>query len=467
MALSRRRKIVIGLIGLVLGGFLAVFSIFFFIYWRPEQALQAAMAYLDEIDPDWRFEAIEAKRPDLRPEENGALQVLAVAAALPKDWPVWIIDADIPRKVDEEKEEIYKLLMDKTWYQVPREALPPRALELLRSELKRAGQALEKAKSLEKYSDGRYSITYRLDGRTNTGDLTKVTTLLQANGLAWAHKGEAEEVCKIAWILLKVARFFGDDGSLGVSSSRRSIVVSAVEMMRQGLACGEAKKETLEQLQHWFKKEDEETPALFLHTMRMERALLHRRCQAAWRGQLNPRAAWSGNNWEKAILELGLIPISFRYQHAEFLRESPQVIEGWTQPLNSFSGPRPASMSLWELFVRTGEIHQKIMVGKQAHLRCAYLALAAERFRLDHGRWPATLDELVPQYVKEVPQDLFQAAPLKLVRTDDGLRIYSVGPDGQDNGGAVDWENRFGEGTDIVFVLWDKQHRGLRKSQKK
>lgn len=39
-------------------------------------------------------------------------------------------------------------------------------------------------------------------------------------------------------------------------------------------------------------------------------------------------------------------------------------------------------------------------------------AIAAERFRLQHGRFPATLDELVPAFLPEPPLDPFTSAPL-------------------------------------------------------
>ena len=36
-------------------------------------------------------------------------------------------------------------------------------------------------------------------------------------------------------------------------------------------------------------------------------------------------------------------------------------------------------------------------LGNLAKMRCAIAALAAERFRKDHGRWPDSLKELTPK----------------------------------------------------------------------
>ena len=60
-------------------------------------------------------------------------------------------------------------------------------------------------------------------------------------------------------------------------------------------------------------------------------------------------------------------------------------------------------------------------------VRTAVAGLAAERFRLDRGRWPDSLEQLVPSYLSEIPRDPFVDAPLKLRKLPDGLFIYSVG----------------------------------------
>lgn len=62
-------------------------------------------------------------------------------------------------------------------------------------------------------------------------------------------------------------------------------------------------------------------------------------------------------------------------------------------------------------------------------------AIAAERHRLKHGRYPEKLADLVPQFLSAVPSDPFDGEPLRCVAADDGLTIYSIGRDGKDNGG--------------------------------
>lgn len=61
--------------------------------------------------------------------------------------------------------------------------------------------------------------------------------------------------------------------------------------------------------------------------------------------------------------------------------------------------------------------------------------LAVERYRLARGALPETLRDLVPTYIPDVPSDPFDGKPLRYKRLERGYVIYSVGPDGNDDGG--------------------------------
>jgi hypothetical protein len=92
--------------------------------------------------------------------------------------------------------------------------------------------------------------------------------------------------------------------------------------------------------------------------------------------------------------------------------------------------------------------------------RCAIVALAAERYRRARGQWPETLEALAAVgYLKQVPTDVFDGRPLRWRRLDDGAVVYSVGPDGQDNGGKLDPKNPAAPGTDVGIRLWDVARR--------
>ncbi|MCW5556148.1 MAG: hypothetical protein KIS67_28840 [Verrucomicrobiae bacterium] len=66
----------------------------------------------------------------------------------------------------------------------------------------------------------------------------------------------------------------------------------------------------------------------------------------------------------------------------------------------------------------------------------AETAMAVEQYRTLHeGRLPTELNALVPTYLAAVPTDPFDGRPLRFRLLTRGYVIYSIGPDGQDNGG--------------------------------
>ena len=100
-----------------------------------------------------------------------------------------------------------------------------------------------------------------------------------------------------------------------------------------------------------------------------------------------------------------------------------------------------------------------------ADRRLAAVALAVAVYQADHaGRLPATLEALVPAYLPNVPLDPFDpdGGPLRYAPayrpTPDAPpspRVYSVGDDGQDDGGTGDPDKRWWgkQSPDAVFTL--------------
>lgn len=87
----------------------------------------------------------------------------------------------------------------------------------------------------------------------------------------------------------------------------------------------------------------------------------------------------------------------------------------------------------------------------QRRILVAELAVAA--FTREHDQIPQSLDELVPEYLEKIPKDPFRPGPLCY----RGGTIYSVGPDGVDDGGDLldwedyPWEERGDLGAETVF----------------
>jgi hypothetical protein len=65
-------------------------------------------------------------------------------------------------------------------------------------------------------------------------------------------------------------------------------------------------------------------------------------------------------------------------------------------------------------------------------------AFAAARYRRDNGRWPSAAEDLVPTYLASVPEDPWSGRPVRMEGADASFRIWSVGEDRSDGGGAPD-----------------------------
>ncbi|MHC4543800.1 MAG: hypothetical protein ACYTDW_14190 [Planctomycetota bacterium] len=70
-----------------------------------------------------------------------------------------------------------------------------------------------------------------------------------------------------------------------------------------------------------------------------------------------------------------------------------------------------------------------------AQLRTAQAGLAIERYRLAAGKLPDSLTELMPTYLDAVPKDPFDGKELRYKKLETGFVIYSIGEDGNDDGG--------------------------------
>lgn len=87
--------------------------------------------------------------------------------------------------------------------------------------------------------------------------------------------------------------------------------------------------------------------------------------------------------------------------------------------------------ALSKTFQRDGELASRA--------RAAQILLATERYRLDKGALPQSLDDLVPAYLASVPLDPFSGESMRYAqREGGGYVVYSVGSDQKDDGGPAE-----------------------------
>jgi hypothetical protein len=98
-------------------------------------------------------------------------------------------------------------------------------------------------------------------------------------------------------------------------------------------------------------------------------------------------------------------------------------------------------------------------VSADAARTLAETAAALKRFQLKHRRWPATIEELVPEFFARVPLDPFDGKPLRYrAETNGTFRLYSIGTDCEDDGGDArpptsSGGTNFLNGRDIVWPM--------------
>jgi hypothetical protein len=418
--------------------------------------LQEALAELDRTDPGWRLKDIEAARAPVPDAENGARSVVAAAQHLPKDWP------------SREFGEAFSHLE-------PPEQLAPDKFALLCRGLKVVDAALKEARELAVRPAGRHRIHYPrnvinalLDDQL---EVRRVTRLLVYEAMRQDHVGDKKGALTSCRAALNAARSIGDEPLPLSQLVRMGCVRETCEAVERTLAQSEPEADDLERLQRALEEEDR-FPGLLIAT-RGERASIHELFDALESGDLR-LSQFTGNEQTPSTREewvFGwIIRDNIRADHSHYLSLMAQRIKDVQLPTHEQADaerrfvidvpdlPRKAVLS--RLLLKAVEMLGDPSRRKQAHVRCAAAALAAERYRCKHGAWPKSLEELVvSKMLSAVPLDPYDGEPLRFVRLPDGILIYSVSTDGKDDGGAINRENPTLPGSDLGFRLWDVKHR--------
>ncbi|HUU59585.1 MAG TPA: hypothetical protein VMZ50_08580 [Phycisphaerae bacterium] len=122
------------------------------------------------------------------------------------------------------------------------------------------------------------------------------------------------------------------------------------------------------------------------------------------------------------------------------------------------------SYLFWHSLDRAALVHFRAI----AYRRMAAGALAMRLYEIEHGRRPAALSDLVPEYLSALPSDPFSAdgEPIRYAPDKDKPVLYSVGQDGKDDGGAFavgEWGAfDLEESPDLVLFLDGKRPVGKR-----
>jgi hypothetical protein len=429
-----------------------------------DRRLREAVAEADHLDPGCRLEDLEEARAPVPEAENAAPRVLAASGRLP---PPGLLPGDL-------------LLLDGPLAQLaPTQPLHREQLATLRTALESARAAVDEGRQLADYGRGRYTLTWGPGllmtplPHVDAGSL--LNRFLTYDLLVRLQDGDVEGALRTCQAQFQVARSLGDEACAVTQMVRLWRTGEALAQVERCLAQGQTTAATLERLQRL--AEEEASQPVALRVARGYRALLHAALRNVQDGTAGVGTLQSlfdryelppGSNVSpKDVWHLRL-PGALKSNHAALLKYLTRYVEIARLPLEE-QGPAldelAAAPGKQAILVRVTSPGPALMLrncqGGVARLRCAATLLAVERFRLARGRWPVTLDELVPAQLARVPTDPFDGKPLRYRRLADGVVIYSVGPDGTDDGGNLSRAFEAAAGTDVGFRLWDVAARRL------
>jgi hypothetical protein len=298
-------------------------------------------------------------------------------------------------------------------------------------------------------------------------DLRQVARLLVFDALRQAYDGDLAGALVSCRAVLNTGRSVGDEPTEVSQFVRASCVHQALAALERVLAHGEAPAAELEAFQRLL--EDEAEFPRQLIAARAERAAVHGHLQVVRTGHFD-----RGVYGMRSSSALGPRVDDFRDRlrartaHARYLRYLTEVVEiaklppeqqpaRWAQ-LEAPQVELPILLQGLSRGVSPPKAADAIH-GTLAQLRCSFVAVAVERYRLLEHRWPDTLEALVPRYLKEVPADPFDGKPLRYHRTQEGVVVYAISLDRKDDGGKLDRKAPRAAGTDIGFELWNVERR--------
>jgi hypothetical protein len=458
---------------LLVGG---LFGGFFFLKHRTEMRLASAIAEADRSDPNWRLKDLLASRPEVPDERNSAVQVRTALGLLP---PGWLAPRPPGRpEPSEGRPGEWELLIDLEELAPP--ARPgPELLVDLRAELAALAPAVAAARRVAKMPKGRHEVRVEslvLDPPLEETEGTRrLARLLQLDIALRAEEGDADGALESCRAIVNTGRSIGDEPFVVSQLVRISLDGAGILGIQRALAQGEPSEAALAETEALLA--DEARGPIMLFGLRGERAGFSDMMEKLKTGELSfDELADSpgGRSSKDSGMDLHQSGIFFASNHAiglEFLNryvtiaglppeEQPALlgrIEAEVQPPRNILGALPGTIAY--SFLIPINVSCGADVRARSELDCALVMLASERYRRSRGRWPESADALVPAFLDRIPTDPYGGGPIRLGRVEDGLVVYSVGPDREDDGGRLAPRHLPTSQDDFGYRLWDPARR--------
>ncbi|MBO0700976.1 MAG: hypothetical protein J2P46_21455 [Zavarzinella sp.] len=431
-----------------------------------EERLAAVIAELDATDPRWRLDDIEADRGYVPDDQNSALLVPKFQAALTaKDFVV--------TRPGVTREGVFENLP-------PNRALDDQGATAIDHAMEGNDAALAIARSFKDYPRGlrRYSYTPDFIGTKLPGlqETRQIVAMLDVEAERLSRDGRPGAALELVRAMLNAARSIEGEPFLISCLVRTACDSLAVRRVERTLGLS-VLKGGLNEVQTALLREADAD--LFWTGLRGERAGMDMLMTNLRTGRLSVstyRSLASGaggpappvrvriGDWVREPHVSGdqatYLETITRAREVRHLPEHQQRAALKVIPVP----PDEVGTALTRLLLpNLAKLHDPSLRTK-AHLRCVAVGLAIEQFRQIRGRWPESLEELPRGLLPAVPLDPFDGKPLKYARRADGVTIYSIGLDEQDNGGNIVDGPRWTpdpRGEDIGFRLYNPDFRAL------
>jgi hypothetical protein len=339
----------------------------------------------------------------------------------------------------------------------------------LRASLAQVKAARGVARKLIGMSRGRFPNVGHYNRFLNSREGRSAATLLGYEAALASQDGDADAALDFVRGQIGAACSVGDEPYVLPALFRLGCDAQAVAALERTLAQGEPSARALEEVQALLQKEASDP--LLARVVRGERAALHEELLSIRHGATS--LAWyagATGGVDRVLLD-AWGPTLARRSHALMLRLLNECVSASQLPLEDQAAVMENVLDKvgQEKKELSGIVARFVMPAIPrvawayrrgvANMQCAFVALALERYRRNHGGWPNTLDDLVPKYLLRVPNDPQDGKPLRYKRRPDGFIVYWVGFDGTDDGGKLDRLKWLAKGTDEGFQLWDVTRR--------
>ena len=413
-----------------------------------ESPVDQAVRDADAASPGWQHDDLEAAREAVPDDENSAPLIQRASARLPPNW--------------------YPQLRS-GYYSSRPHALSAGERAMLAEDLNGCGPALAEALRLADRPRGRHPFVPgdrpRAPLLPHIDQVTRVTTLLRLETIRRTEAGDRDGAARACVAALNAARSLGDEPNLVSQLTRKFHDAGAACRSVQFLVNhAEVDAATLSDLQR--RLEEEQRHPGFLIGMRGYRAELHLLLEAVADGKVPLQSVVPASESPADLLWHPPPSVEeVRLRHAELLPVLTHVVGVAREPPprraallhDLVSEMDPESFRLLGPLVRDLPTYERQFTTPEATVLCTIAALAAERYRRDHGEWPDSLEALAPDYLDAVPADPADGRPLRYQRFAEGVVVYSLCRDRL----GTQYDPNGPETMRGVWVrLWDASERG-------